>query len=83
MSDQNYNGYVNRETWLVSLWLSNEEPLYRHAVSLVADLDDGLKEYVTDIVTGGLDGMRLDMMSASLSRVDWQEVAESFREDAE
>lgn len=30
-----YNGWENRETWNVALWLNNTEPLYRAAVEYV------------------------------------------------
>lgn len=82
MNEEKYNGYANRESWLVSLWLANEDPLYRHAVSLAEDEDEtGIQEYVTDMMTSGLDGMRLDMMNAALSRVDWREVYEAFKDE--
>lgn len=32
-----YNGWVNRETWAAALHLSNEEGLYRVCLQLVAD----------------------------------------------
>jgi len=27
--DKRYNGWTNYETWVVNLWLANEEPSYR------------------------------------------------------
>lgn len=30
MEDGRYNGWANRPTWLVHLWLTNEEPSYNY-----------------------------------------------------
>jgi len=35
MPDKEYNGWKNRSTWNVALWLNNEEGLYRMAVDYV------------------------------------------------
>lgn len=33
MSDRKHSGWTNYETWAFNLWLSNEEPIYRHFVA--------------------------------------------------
>ena len=35
MTDTTFNGWANYETWNASLWINNEEPMYRLAVSYV------------------------------------------------
>jgi hypothetical protein len=35
MADQKYNGWTNRATWNVALWIGNDEAIYRDAVETV------------------------------------------------
>lgn len=37
MNREGHNGWTNYETWCVALWLDNEEPSYRHMLSLVQE----------------------------------------------
>ena len=84
MSDR-YNGYTNRETYLVSLWLSNSEGSYHYwieqgetlsASELAATMED---EFIQAAETD-LDGSfaLLDLLKAALGRVNWPEVAEQY-----
>lgn len=92
MSENTYEGWTNRETWLVNLWLTNEEGLYRDACEAAgimsgADLDDWLSDYVrvnfAENAHPWLGGLVGDLLGAALNRVDWREIGEAFTEAAE
>lgn len=53
MSEQTYNGWKNRETWNVALWIG-ENPLYTEAVAFVKDYK-GKQPYVDFLESCGLD----------------------------
>lgn len=51
-----YNGWKNRQTWNVALWISNDEPLYRTAVNFMKQHGKKFrgKEYIAFIERGGV-----------------------------
>ena len=81
-----YNGWPNYETWLVNLWLSNDESTYNHwrveasklsEWELARVLETSHKDTSYDL-TGAV-GMWADLVGAALSRVDWQAIAKHLK----
>jgi len=94
--EQDYNGWTNRETWAVALWINNEERLYNQAQDLVQEarecqdndalncLSDALENFIYDFFDDeweNFKAMRNDI--GSLWRVNWREIAESFLSEVE
>lgn len=89
-----YNGWTNYETWVTALWIDNEEWSYRDNRYLAEEyglegLDNGslaeaIKNWVDEIMIPEIPAsLATDLIGAALSEVNWQEIAESHREDLE
>lgn len=82
-----YNGWSNRETWMVNLWMTNEECYYyklrniQKCYETVSEQAQQLEEYIRFVVESvASQGLVGDMLSSSLGRVDWVEVIENNQE---
>lgn len=78
-----YNGWKNRQTWNVALWIGNDEPLYREAVAYVERARKRGKRvsYSTFVHSAGLAGQRTpDNISFSGVRLDRAALSEMLRE---
>ncbi len=86
MTDK-YNGYTNYETWNAALWIDNDQGESEYwteragEVTDAYDLGEEIKaaheeraEEFIDARTGTL----VDMLNASLSQVNWYEIAEGL-----
>lgn len=98
MQKKEYNGWTNYETWLVKLWMDNEEGTQRffqeQAEQLLRDIDEDDRQHerishLIDILKQyheealpKLEGFAADLMNAALSEVNWCEIAGSLLEDA-
>ena len=77
-----YNGWTNKETWLVNLWHGDslaemqeagEEITAYYAQRMVTDwLDDTRHK---------LDGFTNDMLNSAMVSVNWEEIASHYKND--
>ncbi|MEO6760795.1 MAG: hypothetical protein ABI220_00245 [Candidatus Saccharimonadales bacterium] len=84
LSTVTYNGWSNRETWLVSLWLSNDETSYRVLLQAqrrsgeVSEQAEWLERQLRQQLDCELDQASLwqDLLQTAFSRINWVEVIE-------
>ena len=89
MSYDDYQGWKNRETWAVNLWMGNEEALYDMAIQHRDDAAD--VDNLADRLKGMFEEMKNDLLDdpvtyggyltvlfdiGSLYRVNWDEIAD-------
>lgn len=79
-----YNGWTNKETWLVNLWLGDGLPEMIDPTDSLSDIEDRIKELVemiTDEVTQA--GLLADLLNCALGEINYRELAEHYKEDSE
>jgi len=84
--DSRYNGFTNKYTWLVSLWLDNDYGLYNLISEWSGDCDDvselaeRVQVYVVDEVNplATEASMYSDILSYALGQVDFEEVVQGY-----
>lgn len=73
-----YNGWKNKETWLVNLWIGDW---------LASEQEDGQEisaEYIESMVQDMLDNAKLDgflsdMINCAIGEIDWHEIASYYQ----
>tara|TARA_R110000824_G_scaffold4601_4_gene22149 strand:+ start:571 stop:891 length:321 start_codon:yes stop_codon:yes gene_type:complete len=88
MKNQNeYNGWTNWETWVVNLWMDNDQELYDHygkmaRVKVSKDkrsasykLSLAIQEQVDDWMPHLDNSLYLDLLNGAMREVNWIEIA--------
>ena len=92
MEDKTYNGWKNRQTWNVALWINNDEWLYKAALDYIAarkaiaeETGKPLKlSYGGFVRRAGLKDARTpDRISYTGTRLDYKALDEMLMEMAE
>lgn len=80
--DTTYNGWKNRQTWNVVLWINNDEPLYRAACDYMRESGHKSRAPYKGFITyEGLDGSRTPDNIAWLgTRLDYRALNEMMQE---
>lgn len=79
-----YSGWSNRETWVMNLWLANDEMYCDEVRRIIKTCDEyeqaeQLESLIRDELEGSLEesGLLGDLLTASLGRISWQEIIEN------
>ena len=94
-TDTSYNGWTNRPTWCVNLWLDNDSPATSEYIYELSNrkhnaphvLADMLREQVSRWWYDTIEAHQLpeaclwaDLMIGTLDRVNWYEIIDNHRE---
>jgi|WetSurMetagenome_2_1015567.scaffolds.fasta_scaffold298739_2 hypothetical protein len=84
---ETYNGWTNYETWVVKLWMDNDGELsywIKEADRMdLYELETAIKEQYQDAMPEIQNGPYSDLMQAALDSVNWREIAESIKDEAD
>lgn len=77
-----YNGWTNKETWLVGVWLGDH---------MHTDQEEGIEiseDYIEDLVDNCVadcgvrgDGFVTDLLNCSLGEINYLEIAKHYKEE--
>lgn len=78
-----YNGWKNKETWLVNLWLGYTLSMYAEdGVEITPDYIEELVEELVDAEVSQ-NGLVADLLNCALGEIDYHEIAEHYETEEE
>lgn len=87
MNDKTYNGWTNYETWLVGLWLDNDEGSHHECRAIARraaspfTAGEAIKDFIEECYDLPTTGLVADLVNSGLAQVDWREIGEHFAPD--
>jgi hypothetical protein len=87
--DTDYNGWANKATWLVKLWIDNNQYGQEYWLERAGAYGDNAYEFGQELQDSFEEtaptepnGFYTDLMNWALASVDWAAIARAFIEDA-
>lgn len=83
---ESYNGWANKETWLINIWFGDDMHDSAKATGYAIGeswCKDMVTEYLANSVKNVFTGFIGDVVGIFISSVDWREIADSVNEAAE
>ena len=81
-----YNGWSNRETWIVNLWMTGDQGYYVQLCEIISscyNLDDqaeAFEDWIRFEYDDEYSSLWVDLISNSLAEVDWYEIVKMNQE---
>jgi hypothetical protein len=76
-----YEGWKNRQTWNVALWINNDYPLYKSAVKFMENNSSHKNPYKAFVLSEGLSAERTpDRIGYISTRLDYDELNKMMHE---
>jgi hypothetical protein len=80
------NGWKNKETWLVNLWLGDSLALDKDAlVNITPEYIEALVVEMVEQVTWGSnhENLIIDLLNSALGEIDYRELAAHYKDDSD
>lgn len=80
-----YNGWSNRETWIINLWMTGDQSYYEQLYEIISshdNLDDqaeALEDWIRFEYDGEYSSIWADLINNSLAEVNWYEIVKMNR----
>lgn len=78
-----YNGWKNKETWLVNLWLGDYFTELQDENEAITEefIRDTVEEYCQGAMGNTVEsGFMVDLLNCALGEIDYREIAEHYTE---
>lgn len=77
-----YNGWTNKETWLVNLWLGDIfQSMQDEGEQITADLIEQTVDELVDDETKNRVGFIVDLLNCALGEINYSEIAAFYTEE--